>query len=982
VVQRFRTEAAAAASLQHPNIVAIHEVGEHEGQLYYSMDYIAGRTLAELVRDQALPAKRAATHLKTIAQAVHYAHQHGILHRDLKPSNILMDSADQPRITDFGLAKRLDDSQLSTLNSQLTVTGQVLGSPNFMSPEQAGGRSAVIGPASDIYSLGALLYHLLTRQPPFQADTLTTLLKQVTETEPIPPRLLNPSIPRDLETICLKCLEKEPPRRYSTAKDLAADLGRFLEDKPIQARPVGAAGKAWKWCRRRPALAGMGAALALTLVLGLAAVLWQWQRARDNELLWRKTAYADDMRLAQLALDDDKVEAALGYLNKHRPTSKSTPDLRHWEWRYLWQLCQPDMSFSLRRDSARISLAVLSQDGGLLAIRTGGPKVTLWDLTTRRPVAELPGLGWPKAITVSPRGVVLTTRRSGESKPLTVEFWDVQAGKLIVIGTLSAPSSVLSLAVSPDGKSLATLNDQGTVEVRKRESGSSITNLTAPPLRRGGTGVVLFSPDGNRLAVGADYGWLQVVSLRSGAVRKIETQTIDGVSALAFSPDSQVLAAGFGFTSGTVRLWDSDSGEPQGQLTNATSYVHALAFTPDGRRLAAGSADGTIRIWNVADGAEIGRLRGHPGEGLALAFQADGRTLVSACPQRAACVWDLTATNRTPAHTSLAISSGYPPNVSGLNFVPGALDLKVVMRLGLAFTPDSRSFITTDPDGTLGLWDTRTMKKRESLPALGSNCWNVALSPDGHWLAVGDAAGKVHIWDWPPGRRVASLDLDIPFEWFGHLRFSRSGRFLLATVVFNNRSMASRIWRTDQWEEVPLAAVKAPGVWGRMDLSPDDRLLALRSSSSAVTLLDFASGRPEVTFTNLASSVSAVQFSPDGRRLASTSTGQAKVWDVFARCELATLLGHSGSLWDAAFSPDGQRLATGGDSPKEAVKLWDLATQRELLTFPARGSFFMHVTFSPDGNTLTATSLDGVAHLWRAPTWAEIEAAERRQQAQ
>ena len=210
-VQRFRAEAEAIAQLQHPNIVAIHEVGEHAGQPFFSMDFVGGRTLAEIVHEGPLPVKRAATYLKVIAEAVHYAHQHGILHRDLKPSNVLIDSSDQPRITDFGLAKRL------TADSELTLTGQVLGSPNYLSPEQAAGRQAAVGPASDVYALGAMLYHLVSGRPPFQADALTTLLRQVMETEPVALRLLNASIPRDLETICLKCLEKEPSRRYASA---------------------------------------------------------------------------------------------------------------------------------------------------------------------------------------------------------------------------------------------------------------------------------------------------------------------------------------------------------------------------------------------------------------------------------------------------------------------------------------------------------------------------------------------------------------------------------------------------------------------------------------------------------------------------------------------------------------------------------------------------------------------------------------------
>ncbi|HEX5220798.1 MAG TPA: serine/threonine-protein kinase, partial [Verrucomicrobiae bacterium] len=271
-VQRFRSEAETAAQLQHPNIVAIHEVGEHAGQPFFSMDLVEGRNLAQLVRDEPLPSRKAAEYLKTIAEAVQYAHSRGVLHRDLKPSNILIDENDQPRITDFGLAKRLTDSQPSTNDAQLTQTGQMLGSPSFIPPEQAAGQKDAIGPASDVYSLGAILYHLLTGRPPFLAETLPQTLRMVAEQEPVSPRLLNASVPSDLETICLKCLEKDPQRRYAGARALADELERFLRDEPIHARPLGFVRKVHRWCLRNKALAATGTAvIALLLIVAIGS---------------------------------------------------------------------------------------------------------------------------------------------------------------------------------------------------------------------------------------------------------------------------------------------------------------------------------------------------------------------------------------------------------------------------------------------------------------------------------------------------------------------------------------------------------------------------------------------------------------------------------------------------------------------------------------------------------------------------------------
>jgi hypothetical protein len=266
-VERFRAEAEAAANLQHPNIVAIHEVGEHAGQHYFSMDYVDGTSLAALVRENPLPAKRAARYVEQVARAIHYAHQKGTIHRDLKPSNVLIDAADEPRVTDFGLAKRLSGG------ADLTGTGQVLGTPSYMPPEQAGGHRGAAGPASDIYSLGAVLYELLTGRPPFRAETPLDTVLQVLQVDPVSPRLLNPNVPRDLETICLKCLHKEPGRRYASAAALADDLQRFLKDEPIHARPVGPAERLWRWARkqRRSVVVGAAAAALAVITVGVIA---------------------------------------------------------------------------------------------------------------------------------------------------------------------------------------------------------------------------------------------------------------------------------------------------------------------------------------------------------------------------------------------------------------------------------------------------------------------------------------------------------------------------------------------------------------------------------------------------------------------------------------------------------------------------------------------------------------------------------------
>jgi eukaryotic-like serine/threonine-protein kinase len=351
LIQRFRGEVMAAALLQHPNIVAVLEVGMHQGQHFFSMNYVEGQNLAELLGNRPLPSQKAARYMQKIAEAIQYAHSQGILHRDLKPSNVLIDSAtDQPRVTDFGLAKHIHGE------SSLTLTGQVLGSPNFMPPEQASGNRGKVGKPSDVYGLGAILYYLLTARAPCQAESLEGIVTEVLQTETVSPRLLTPGVPADLETICLKCLEKEPARRYQTAQELADELGRFLQDKPIHARPVTSVARLWRRCRRNPALASLSAAivvLGLVFAIGGPIAFYRIEHEKDRaereSALRRVQLYATQVNLAGAALANDDLNYARDLLMGQWPGKSSTNDLRGFEWRYFYGQCRSEESALLGR---------------------------------------------------------------------------------------------------------------------------------------------------------------------------------------------------------------------------------------------------------------------------------------------------------------------------------------------------------------------------------------------------------------------------------------------------------------------------------------------------------------------------------------------------------------------------------------------------------------------------------------------------------
>jgi serine/threonine protein kinase len=355
--ERFRLEASTASRLDHPNIVPIYEVGERDGFCFYGMKLMEGGTLSERISSlkSQISNREAAELLMKVAHAVHHAHQRGVLHRDLKPSNILLDHEGEPYVSDFGLARQTDE------DSSLTLSQALIGTPAYLPPEVVlgGARQATV--AADIYGLGAILYQLLTGQSPFVRATMAETLRAVQDEEPPRPGRLNPGVPADLETICLKCLEKEPGKRYGAAQEFADDLARFLRDEPIHARPVTRTEHAWRWCRRKPALASFVAATALLLLailIGSPIALYRinqaLKRTEAEKLKARQFAYASDMNLAHQAIQEDDLHRALQLLDRHRPKGKSQirnpksemeEDLRGWEWRYLWRQCRGEERF-------------------------------------------------------------------------------------------------------------------------------------------------------------------------------------------------------------------------------------------------------------------------------------------------------------------------------------------------------------------------------------------------------------------------------------------------------------------------------------------------------------------------------------------------------------------------------------------------------------------------------------------------------------
>jgi WD40 repeat protein/tRNA A-37 threonylcarbamoyl transferase component Bud32 len=982
---RFRTEAEAIARLQHPNIVQIYEVNEQGGLPYFSLEFCAGGSLERKLNGTPLPPREAAQLVETLARAMAAAHQKGVIHRDLKPANVLLAEDGTPKITDFGLAKKLDEAGR-------TASGAVLGTPSYMAPEQAGGKNREVGPPADVYALGAILYECLTGRPPFRAATALDTLMQVVADEPVPPTQLQSKTPRDLETITLKCLQKDPRGRYGSAQALADDLGRYLKGEPIQARPVGPAERLWRWCQRNWAVAAL-LALAGTLLVLLAAVM-TGAYIRTSAALERSNRhlYLADMHLAQVAMENGEHGRLIEILDKHVPAGRQT-DLRGWEWYYLRARCP--LLFSLPgRD---VYPSAWSPDGRRLALSSNNRSISVWDATTGKNMVVLPDnlAGVGDSVAWSPDG-----QRLAAARLTAIKIWDVNVGRMDRVFR-GHSDTVRSVSWHPDGQQLASGSNDKTVRVWNVATGEEVLCL-----RGHDAGVsVSWGPDGRHLA-SADGTTVKVWDKATG--KKVFASA---AATRSWSRDGRVLATGG--SDGTITIWDATTGRKRswrghhgrvwfvslspdakrlasetpdmyGRLDHKTGAVQwedqlklwdvatgqeihtrkgftghreevswrgcteAASWSPDGKRIA--TANGWVSVWDAKTGRELFTLRGHK-YAKALAWSPDGKRLASEGTGQAVKVWDT-----APAQAFRTLR-GHKGSVAFL-----------------AWSPDGQRLVSVESRGeTIKLWNTGTGRELFSMHHSSDGIpretggWHptVSWAPDGKQLATTGKSNTIKVWDPTTGKEARSLAGHTQRVWWA--AWSPDSQRLASA----SEDRTVRVWNAATGEQIDCLCGHGSGVES-VAWSPDGGHLASSSFDGTIRVWDVRTGRVDRVINVRGQSVweRLIAWSPDGTKLASASEESSvgartiTVWNLSSENEKLTIQGHTGVLTSVCWSPDAKRLASA--SRDGTIKLWDPVTGQEAMALQVGGAGVFCVAWSQDGQMLASATADGAIQIWDA----------------
>jgi WD40 repeat protein len=925
------------------------------------MEFVDGGSLAQRLDGAPLPAREAARLVQTLASAVHAAHERGVVHRDLKPANVLLTADGTPKITDFGLAKRLD------VPAGATQTGAIVGTPSYMAREQAAGRSRDIGPPADVYALGALLYELLTGRPPFRAPTAVDTLVLVQTEEPVPPSRLQPGVPRDLETVCLTCLQKERSRRYRSGETLREDLRRFLAGEPIRARPVRMWERGVKWVRRHPmpaALALVSGLAALALIGGLVGLFYGANLAATNAKLEatsgqlqealmevkaekaqaRRYLYVSQMTLAERAQQEGDIGRMIHLLRSVIPENPEEEDLRGFEWHHLWREYHGEQS-RLRGHKGAVTAVAFSPDDRLLASGSADNTVKLWDAATGKEVRGLDGHeDRVLSVAFSPDG----SRLVSASADRTVRLWDTTTGKeLLCLKGHDGP--VTCVAFSPDGRRIASGAEDKTVRIWNADTGELAWQFNGHSCIVTG---VAFAPDAKKVAsIGQELpksqGEFVVWDASSGEVFFRKTGT--GWTSVTFDPDGQHLATGNvsgagrpGGTKPALEIWDLNTGQRLKSLSGHEGTITQVAFRPDGQQIVSSALDQTVKVWDIETRTVVVTFQ-EEAPALGVTFSPDGLRIASASADHTVKVWAPPGSATKTLHSERRTINN------------------------VEFNPDGRRLAGVA--GSVVIWDAIRGEKLTTLNPPPEQYGRVAWSPGGESLAVGR-----RVWDLGIGAPVREMDRPSPREGDARIRgagtaFSRDGK-LLAAVDADD---VVGIWDVTTGRCL-RALTKVPRRAMCLAFGADSRWLPIGSGGEAVRSLqpvqiwDLTTGQVSITPECYAYAVFFVTFSPDGKWLAvaggenwnnRSSPGQVQVCDATTGRQRHNLR-HSASVWSAAFSPDGKRLATASGNE---VKIWDMQTGQEVCSLREYARTVYGVAFSPDGRHLATAGDNAVVRI-------------------
>ncbi len=954
---RFLAEAGTIARLRHPNIVQIYDLGEHDGLAYFEMEYIEGGSLARQLDGTPWAPARAARMVAVLARAIGDAHRLSIVHRDLKPGNVLLTDAETPKVVDFGLAKSLET------DSNLTQSGVFVGTPTYAAPEQVDGKA--VGPAADIYALGVIFYQMLTGRVPFQAATVLETLEQVKTADPVLPSRLQPGLPRDAETIALKCLEKDPRRRYADARALADDLDRFLAGRPILARPTGPVERLRKWVHRRPAVALLSAAVVVVTILGFILVAWQWRRAEAkaaaaaaaNEIAQHARLVATEgrarLKLQQALTLCDQGEIARGLsglahsLELAAETRSSVLDrtirinLADWDGQLSRRLqllpmrhSAPILGFAFRRDGK--ALVAVSEDG----------LARIWDTATGKEIGAPLELKDERAGTRLERvrfGPIETGLLGTVDDRGCITVWDVDQRRRLASPPSGLPGRRIRDIAFPNSQTLITCSDDGMLYWSM--IGCRRDMPASQPIERrsgrchGSDTMLAVSSDGRTLATGG-RGWRLLhwdVATRRSLLPASHHDSRVGV--IALTPDGRMVITGR--RAGRLHIWDALT-ETGFDLPRQGTEIKSLAVSPDGRVLASGTEGGVVRLWDTTLLGPIGQTCKFAPAITALAFDLDGRVVaiggedgtirLQEVPRHKALGPPLRVDQPV---LSVAFGDGGRRLLIGTSEGPRWWDLAGQLagesnrgrddrlntwpscRVGAAtLSPDGRTIATTKRDGCgarkcgrVELWDAATGRRLRQTPDQPHAISGVAYSPDSkQLLSWGPGPQTARLWDAATLRHSRPLfrSLDSPIH---NAVFSRDGRRLLLGC----QDGRARLWDSNDdveidpehrpWHAYPITAVA---------FDPERSRLATGCHAGTVRIWDAPRGEILNESRQNAAEIAVLAFSPDGTMLVTASyDGTARFLDSQSGRQLGPALQHADAVLSTAFHPDGQSVVTG-----------------------------------------------------------------------